>query len=90
VGILTGSVLGWAWARKLGFGNPLWFQRRIYERRQRAMRMQRMNAEDFVKLEIDPILEKISQHGMQSLSRAERKVLDQGRQKLCTRTGDAD
>ena len=89
-GILTGSVLGWVWARKLGFGNPLWFQRRRFERTQRAMRMQRMNAEDFVRMEIDPILEKISQHGVQSLSRAERKVLEQGREKLCSRTGIAE
>ena len=89
-GILTGSVLGWAWARKLGFGNPMWFQRRRFERTQREMRMQRLSAEDFVKMEIDPILEKISQHGVQSLSRAERKVLDQGREKLCSRTGNAE
>ena len=89
-GILTGSVLGWAWARKLGFGNPMWFQRRRFERRQREMRMQRMNAEDFVRMEIDPILEKISRDGMQSLSRAERKVLERGREKLCSRTGIAE
>ena len=89
-GILTGSVLGWAWARKLGFGNPLWFQRRRFEREQRAMRMARMSAGDFVRMEIDPILEKISQHGMQSLSRAERKVLDQGREKLVAQMDDAE
>ena len=89
-GILTGSVLGWVWARKLGFGNPMWFQRRRFERTQREMRMQRLSAEDFVRMEIDPIIEKISQHGVQSLSRAERKVLDQGREKLCSRTGNAE
>ena len=89
-GILTGSVLGWVWARKLGFGNPMWFQRRKFERQQREMRMQRMNAQDFVRMEIDPILEKIAQHGMQSLSRAERKVLDQGREKLVARMDDAE
>ena len=89
-GILAGSVLGWAWARKLGFGNPLWFQRRRFEREQREMRIGRMSAEDFVRTEIDPILEKISRHGMRSLSRAERKVLDQGREKLGARTGAAE
>lgn len=89
-GILTGSVLGWAWARKLGFGNPMWFQRRRFERTQREMRMQRLNAEDFMRMEMDPILEKISQHGMQSLSRAERKVLEQGREKLCLKSAPAD
>lgn len=89
-GILTGTVIGWAWARKLGFGNPMWFQRRAFERRQREMRMQRMSPDDFVRMEIDPILEKISRDGIQSLSRAERKVLERGREKLCSRTGNAD
>ena len=89
-GILTGSLVGWAWARKLGFGNPLWFQRRRFERVQREMRMQRMNAGDFVRMEIDPILEKISRDGLQSLTRAERKVLEQGREKLATKTGSED
>ena len=89
-GILTGSLLGWGWARKLGFGNPLWLQRRRFERTQRELRMQRMNAEDFVRMEIDPILEKISQEGIQSLTRDERKVLEQGRCKLCSQTEIAD
>src|SRR5207253_2685764 len=83
-GILTGSILGWLWARKLGFGNPMWFQRRRFEREQREMRIGRMSAEEFMRLEMDPILEKIAQHGMQSLTRAERKILEQGREKLCS------
>ena len=83
-GILTGSVLGWVWARRLGFGNPFWFQRRKFERVQRELRIQRMNADDFVRMEIDPILEKISRDGIGSLSRAERNVLEMGRDKLCS------
>jgi hypothetical protein len=35
-------------------------------------------------MEIDPILEKISRDGIASLTRAERKVLDIGRDKLCS------
>ena len=89
-GILTGSLLGWAWARKLGFGNPLWFQRRRFERLQRELRMQRMSAADFLRMEIDPILEKISREGLQSLTRDERKVLDQGRNKLCFLAGSGN
>jgi membrane associated rhomboid family serine protease len=88
-GILAGSFVGWVWARKLGFGNPFWFQRWAFERRQREMRIDRMNAEDFVRMEIDPILEKISREGMQSLSRAERRILDRGRDKLATRSDTA-
>ncbi len=89
-GILFGSIFGWAWARRVGFGNPMWFQRRRFERRQREVRIERMSADDFVRLEIDPILEKISQQGMQSLTRAERRVLEQGREKLCAQAEKAD
>ena len=89
-GILAGAIFGWVWARRMGFGNPMWFQRRKFERQQREQRIERMNADDFVQTEIDPILEKISCHGMQSLSRAERKVLALGRDKLCARTADED
>ncbi|MEQ1852301.1 MAG: rhomboid family intramembrane serine protease [Chthoniobacteraceae bacterium] len=85
-GILAGSIIGWAWARKLGFGNPLWFQRIAFERRQRALRIERMSAEDFISLEIDPILDKISRDGMRSLTRAERRLLEQGRKKIAIRT----
>jgi membrane associated rhomboid family serine protease len=89
-GILAGSLFGWVWARKLGFGNPFWFQRRAFERQQRELRIERMSADDFVRVEIDPILEKISRDGMKSLSRAERRILDRGREKLATRPGDPD
>lgn len=85
-GILAGSIIGWAWARRLGFGNPLWFQRLAFERRQRELRRERMTPEDFIAVEIDPILDKISRDGMHSLTRAERKVLDQGREKIVARS----
>lgn len=89
-GIIAGSVFGWLWARKAGFGNPMWFQRRRFERHQRDMRIERMSADDFVRVEVDPILEKISRHGFQSLSRAERRLLEQGSEKLCSRSVKAD
>ena len=85
-GLLTGGVIGWAWARKLGFGIPMWFQRASFERRQRELRRERMTPEEFIAMEIDPILEKISRDGMQSLTRAERKVLEQGREKIAAQT----
>jgi membrane associated rhomboid family serine protease len=85
-GILTGSVLGWVWARKLGFGNPMWFQRLSFERRQRELRIERMSADDFISTEIDPILDKISREGMKSLTRSERRLLDQGRKKIAMQT----
>ncbi len=86
VGMIAGSLFGWAYVKQLGYGNPLPIQRYIFERRQRAARLERMNADQFLTAEIDPILEKIAQHGMKSLTRAERKILEQGRDKLDART----
>jgi membrane associated rhomboid family serine protease len=37
---------------------------------------------DFVSKEVDPILEKISRHGIQSLTASERKTLDEARKKM--------
>jgi membrane associated rhomboid family serine protease len=86
-GILAASVFGWAYVKQLGFGNPLPIQRFIFERRQRAARLARMTPEQFMKMEMDPILEKISREGMRSLSRSERKILDQGRSKFIAKQG---
>ena len=80
--ILVGCMVGWVWARQLGFGNPFWFQRWRNERRREELRRTRLTAEDFLEQEIDPILEKISQQGMGSLNRAERRILEEGRGKL--------
>ncbi len=82
VSMLAGCAVGWLSARQLGFGNPMFFQRYLFEKRQRAARLERMSPEQFISAEIDPILEKISRDGMQSLTRAERKILDQGREKI--------
>jgi len=35
-----------------------------------------MSSEEFMKEEIDPILDKIAREGMQSLTRRERKILE--------------
>jgi membrane associated rhomboid family serine protease len=81
-GMIAAGFFGWAYVKQLGFGNPLAFQRYIFEKRQRVARLERMSAEQFLAVEIDPILEKISQHGLKSLTRTERKILDQGRAKM--------
>jgi membrane associated rhomboid family serine protease len=81
-GMLVGAVFGWAYVKQLGYGNPLAIQRYIFDRRQRAARLARMSPDQFVAAEIDPILEKIAQRGIKSLTRAERKILEQGRGKL--------
>jgi hypothetical protein len=41
-----------------------------------------MRADQFVAEEIDPLLEKISQRGLASLSRRERRLLEQAREKI--------
>ena len=81
-GMIVASVFGWTYVQQLGFGNSLSIQRMIFAKRQRAARLERMSAEQFMAAEIDPILEKISREGVGSLSRAERKLLEMGGEKI--------
>jgi membrane associated rhomboid family serine protease len=41
--------------------------------------------EEFISREVDPILDKISQHGIQSLTEQERKILEKARNKMAKR-----
>jgi membrane associated rhomboid family serine protease len=84
--IVFGWLIGWSYVRVIGFGNPLWLQRKIYERRQRSQRLDWMSADQFVTEEVDPILEKIAHSGIASLTRKERKILERGRTKIVERT----
>lgn len=84
-GMIAAAAVAWLYVKQLGFGNPLAFQRYIFQRRQRAARLERMSAEQFICTEIDPILDKIAREGMHSLTRAERKVLSQGRDKIAAK-----
>ncbi|HYR57061.1 MAG TPA: rhomboid family intramembrane serine protease [Chthoniobacteraceae bacterium] len=86
-GMVAAGIFSWFFVKQLGFGNPLAIQRFIFNRRQRAARLDRMSPEQFITAEIDPILEKISRDGLHSLTRAERKILAQGREKIASRTG---
>ncbi len=80
--MLGGALLGWFYVKQLGYGSPYAVQRFLYNRRQREARIARMSVEQFICEEIDPILEKISQQGMHSLTRAERKLLEHGRERI--------
>lgn len=82
LGMVAASAFGWLYVKQLGYGNPLAIQRYLFERRQRAARLDRMPAEQFISEEIDPILEKIAREGMHSLSRTERKILARGKEKI--------
>jgi membrane associated rhomboid family serine protease len=79
---LGGSVAGWLYAHLLGFGRPSFLQRMVRQRRLEADRLNRLSAEEFIAEEIDPLLDKISRHGLGSLTRAERRKLAQARNKI--------
>jgi membrane associated rhomboid family serine protease len=79
---LGGCLLGWLYIKQLGYGNPLRIQRYVFARRQRAERYARMSPAQFISEEIDPILDKISRDGIHSLSRAEKRILEKGREKI--------
>jgi membrane associated rhomboid family serine protease len=79
---LGGCLVGWIYARQLGFGNPWWIQRRMMERRQREERLDRMSPDQYMTEEIDPVLDKIARDGIRSLSRRERRILERGRDKI--------
>lgn len=79
---LGGGAAGWLYAHLLGFGRPSILQRIISQRRAATVRYQQMDAEQFIVMEIDPLLEKISRAGLKSLTRAERRILARGREKI--------
>ena len=77
-----GAIAGWVYAHLLGFGRTSFLQRILHQRHLEASRFQSMSADQFVAEEIDPLLEKISQRGLASLSRSERRLLEQAREKM--------
>lgn len=89
VGVLVGALIGWFYVKQLGYGNPFLLQRYLFERRRRALRLARMSADQFIAEEIDPILDKIAREGVQSLSRAERRMLAIGRAKVAAKAAKA-
>lgn len=77
-----GLVAGWLYVHLLGFGLPSWLERKLWQRRLAAERINRMTQTEFIEQEIDPLLEKISRSGISSLSRAERRLLARTREKV--------
>jgi membrane associated rhomboid family serine protease len=80
--LLGGCAAGWLYAHLLGFGRTSFLQRLINQRRVEAERYQRMSADQLMAEEIDPLLEKISRQGFQSLTRSERRSLLKAREKI--------
>lgn len=80
---LGGAALGYVYIKSLGYGvTPrwlLWWQslKNIFKPRRPSKRTQRrLSREEFIREQVDPILDKISREGMQSLTREERKILE--------------
>ena len=40
------------------------------------------DSDEFIRREVDPILDKISAHGIQSLTERERRILERARQRM--------
>jgi rhomboid family protein len=79
---LGGCAAGWLYAHLLGFGRPLFLQRALRRRRVASERRRQMSLGEFITEEIDPLLEKISRSGVESLTRSERRTLAQVREKM--------
>lgn len=79
---LGGCAAGWLYAHLLGFGRPSFLQRVVRQRRVEAERLDRMSAEQFIIEKIDPLLDKISSNGIDSLTRGERHMLARAREKF--------
>jgi len=80
--MLGGLLTGWAFARVLGFGERLFVQRSPANTEPGFRRVEEMNWEEFLRTELNPVLDKISTKGISSLTRAEWRVLQQSRRKL--------
>ena len=77
-----GLGAGALYANLLGFGHASWLRKLIHRRREAVERVERMSREEFIEQELDPLLEKIARTGMQSLTRAERRILERAREKV--------
>ncbi len=84
--LLGGCAAGWIYAHLLGFGRPSLLQRTLRQRQAHAQRLSHMTAEQFIAEEVDPLLEKISREGMQSLTCHERRTLARAQEKLAQQT----
>jgi membrane associated rhomboid family serine protease len=79
---IGGCAAGWLYAHLLGFGRPSFLQRFLKQRRLEAERYQQLTVEELMTQEIDPLLEKISNHGFVSLTRGERRSLFKARDNI--------
>jgi membrane associated rhomboid family serine protease len=79
---LGGIVAGWFYAHLLGFGRASILQRTLRQRRADVERYRAMTPDQFISEEVDPILDKISREGLQSLTWSERRTLAKAQDKI--------
>lgn len=79
---LGGAAAGWFYTHLLGFGGTSFWQRFFRRRAEERYRLQTMTSSQFLREEIDPILDKVAARGLRSLSRRERRLLLQARAKI--------
>jgi membrane associated rhomboid family serine protease len=79
---LSGSLVGWVYVRILGFGSPLPGEMALRRRLAERARVRQLPLRLYLSTYVDPILEKIHRHGIRSLTRAEKQLLRQARQKV--------
>ena len=82
---LGGAAFGYLYIKQLGYGTTprwlLWFQNMTARLKPRPRPGPgKMSSDEFVREEIDPILDKIAREGMQSLTRRERKILESAKE----------
>jgi membrane associated rhomboid family serine protease len=93
---LGGIVVGYVFIKWLGWGGPSRFvetlqaaarpvTRLVEERRH----VKNMSPEEFISKQVDPILDKISRHGIHSLTREERAILEQAQTRMKARSQDS-
>jgi membrane associated rhomboid family serine protease len=94
---LGGVVVGYVFIKWLGWGEPSRFvetlqtvARPLTRRLEDRQRRKEMPPEEFISSQVDPILDKISREGIHSLTREERRILDQAQAKMKQREPRAD
>lgn len=79
---LGGIGAGWVYAHLLGFGRASILQRALRQHRVDVERYRAMTPDQFISEEVDPILDKISREGLQSLTWSERRTLARAQEKI--------
>ncbi|MBI5395860.1 MAG: rhomboid family intramembrane serine protease [Verrucomicrobia bacterium] len=86
---LGGIVVGYVYVKWLGWGAPsrvvdalVALLRPFARLARRKPKPKELSRDEFVSQEVDPILDKIAREGIQSLTRRERKILEDARAKM--------